>query len=150
MMIPRSLYALVVFGSAASAAMAGPQVLSLREMDAISAGANPIAAINTLAGATGDFAFANTAGTTLVAANNSLGNNPTTTAYVAVSAGVASATGVGNGAGTTTNVAPTASVPGTNVITYTINQHVQNGGTEVTIGAVAKVGTFFNPLQVIP
>lgn len=148
MMIPRSLCALVILGGAVSGAMAapGPQALSAREMDAVTAGAGPSATITSLAGAAGDVAaFATTAGTTYVASNNSISNNPASTAYVAVGAGTAAAVGAGNGAATSTSVTPTANVPGTTVTTYTINQHIQNGNTELTVNAVAKVGTFVNP-----
>lgn len=148
MMIPRSLCVLIILGGAASAAMASPdpQRLSALEMDAVTAGAGPTATITSLAGATGDVAaFATTAGTTYVAANNSISNNPASTAYVAVGAGTAAAVGAGNGAGTSTSVHPTADVPGSTVTTYTINQHIQNGNTELSVNAVAKVGTFVNP-----
>lgn len=138
-----SLFALVALCGAASTAMAGtePLQLSAAEMDSISAGASPFANILVTAGAVGDFAFAHTAGTAHTVAT-SVNNNPATAAYVGVAAGVGSATGLGTGAGTSTGVSPTVSVPGTNVLTYTINHRVVQGGTEINAGAVVKFGSF--------
>jgi hypothetical protein len=149
MMKYRSLCALLLCGGIAASAGAAPRELSTAALDAITAGASPSASVGALAGATGDFTITNTTTNALVLADNSVSNNPAATGYVAVSAGVATATGLGNGAGTTTSVTPSASVPGSNVVTYTINHHVQSGGTEITASAVAKFGTYAAPLSLL-
>lgn len=151
MMTPRSLCALIVLSGAASVAMAepGPQVLTAPEMDAIAAGASPSAGVGTAATAIGDIVFTQTSGTALTVADHSLGNDPTATGYVAVGAGVAAATALGDGATTSTSVTPSASVPGQNVVTYTINQHQKGGAAEISTGAVLQFNTYATPLQLV-
>lgn len=142
-MKPRSLCALIVLCGAASSSFAapGPQLLTAEEMDKVAAGTSPSAALTALAGAVGDFAFTQTAGTALTVASAPVNNNPTSTGWVALSAGVATATGLGTGAGTTTSVVPIANVPGSDVRTFAINHHIHSGGTEISAGAVVKFGT---------
>ena len=141
----RSLCALIILCGAASTSFAaqGPQQLTAAEMDTVAAGTSPSAGVNVLAGAIGDFAFTQTAGTALTVASTPVSNNPASTGWASVSAGVATATGLGTGAGTTTSVTPTASVPGSDVRTFTINHHVNTGaGAEIRAGAVVKFGSY--------
>lgn len=143
-MSTRSLCALIVLCSAAATSFAaqGPRPLGEDEMDAVTAGSSPSAAIAAISVAIGDFAFTQTAGVAQTSASAPINNNPASVGYVAVSAGIATATAIGNGASTGTSVTPAASVPGSDVQTYTINHHIAAGGTETRVGAVVKFGSY--------
>ena len=140
-MISRILCALLALCGAASSS-ASPLLLVPAEMDSVVAGASGVLA---LSGATGEYAFTQTAGTASAAAVNQTGRL-NTVGYVAGSEGVATAIGLGSGAGTATQVVNVASVPGTMVTNYAITQHAKVGGFEISGGAAMSFGSFNKPL----
>lgn len=140
-MISRTLCALLALCGTMSAS-ASPLLLAPAEMDAVVAGASGVLA---LAGATGDYAFTQTTGSAVAAVSNPTGPI-NTVGYVAGSEGVAVAVGLGSGGGTSTQVITAATVPGTMVTNYAVNQHAKVNGFEVSGGAVMSFGSYNKPL----
>lgn len=142
-----TLCALIALGTAsATVAASEPQILTAQELDTVAAGTGPTADVLAQAFATGDLGFSNTATTALVYDSTGLNGNPFTVGYVAAGAGVAAATAVGPGAATGTGVLTLTSVPGTNVLTISINQHTQAGASEISASATIQFGNFSNLL----
>ena len=140
-MISRTLCALVALCGAMSAS-ASPLLLAPAEMDAVVAGASGVLA---LAGAAGDYALTQTAGTALTSVTNPA-SSVGTVGYVAGSEGVATAVGLGTGGSTATNVITTATVPGSMVTNYAVTHYAKVSGFEVNGGAVMSFGSFNKPL----
>lgn len=136
-----TFYALAILCVAMPAARAGPVILGPAQMDAVTAGG---ATGDALALAVGSFAFT---GTSAHAINTmtTLNGNPSLAGYVAGSEAVGSATASGAGGAVGTAAMTSATVPGTQVITYTLNANQQIGSVATSGSATMSFGSFAGP-----
>lgn len=130
--------ALAILCGATSMARAEPLTLAPSQMDAVTAGG---AVGNVVAAAVGPFAFT---GTSANAVNYmvTLNGQPSLAGYAAGSEAVGSATAVGAGSATGVATMTSTAVPGTQVVSYTINANQQIGSTSVSGSATMSFGSF--------
>ena len=139
MMYP--LFALTILYGAMPAARAEPVVLGPAQMDAVTAG---YATGGALALAAGAFVMTGTSATA-VNTMTTLNGNPTLAGYAAGSEAVGSSTAVGPGAATGTSATTSATVPGTEVMTYSIGMNRQYGPVSMSGSATMSFGSFAGP-----
>ncbi len=133
--------AIPILYGAMPAARAEPVVLGPAQMDAVTAG---YATGGALALAAGAFVMTGTSATA-VNTMTTLNGNPTLAGYAAGSEAVGSSTAVGPGAATGTSATTSATVPGTEVMTYSIGMNRQYGPVSMSGSATMSFGSFAGP-----
>lgn len=139
--MPKALCAAIGFCAALSAAadlaQARPMLLSVQDMDAVTAGAIEVGALSSAA-ASGAFTFTQTDSSAIV--SSAQGSHPSISAQLGIASGTAGAVGAGQGASTATSVSTAGSASGTFVVSRSVSWTVAAPAGKISGGFTVVSG----------